>query len=69
VREVNRINEKELELAVEGGASWHDDYKGESQIQRRRAKVNSLDADIVITLLTIIYKTRLTSLWEISIND
>jgi hypothetical protein len=30
IREINRINERELELAVSGGAgSWHDEYKGE----------------------------------------
>lgn len=28
VREIERINERELDLAVEGGASWHDDYRG-----------------------------------------
>lgn len=26
VREIGKINERELELG--GGASWHDDYKG-----------------------------------------
>lgn len=29
VREIQRINERELDLAVEGAASWHDDYRGE----------------------------------------
>ena len=27
VREINKINERELELGTSG--SWHDDYKGE----------------------------------------
>jgi len=27
VREINKINERELELGV-GSASWHDEYKG-----------------------------------------
>ena len=27
VREINKINEKELQLGL-SGASWHDDYKG-----------------------------------------
>jgi hypothetical protein len=27
VREINKINERELELGV-GTASWHDEYKG-----------------------------------------
>jgi RNA-binding motif X-linked protein 2 len=26
VREINKINERELELGVKG--SWHDEYKG-----------------------------------------
>jgi hypothetical protein len=29
VREINKINERELELGV-GSASWHDEYKGGS---------------------------------------
>lgn len=29
VREINKINERELELGISG--SWHDEYKGESQ--------------------------------------
>lgn len=29
VKEIERINEKELDLAL-SGASWHDEYKGES---------------------------------------
>ncbi|PWN89195.1 RNA-binding domain-containing protein, partial [Acaromyces ingoldii] len=32
VREVNRINERELDLAVDGGASWHDDYRESAYI-------------------------------------
>lgn len=27
VREINKINERELELGL-SGASWHDEYKG-----------------------------------------
>lgn len=27
VREINRINERELDFGA-GGASWHDEYKG-----------------------------------------
>jgi RNA-binding motif X-linked protein 2 len=29
VREINKINERELELGISG--SWHDEYKGESR--------------------------------------
>lgn len=29
VREINKINERELDLGVTG--SWHDDYKGQTQ--------------------------------------
>jgi hypothetical protein len=40
VREINRINERELELGL-NGASWHDDYKGKGRFQfaskRRKA--------------------------------
>jgi RNA-binding motif X-linked protein 2 len=32
VREVNRINERELDLAVEGRASWHDEYRDSAYI-------------------------------------
>jgi RNA-binding motif X-linked protein 2 len=33
-KEINRINEKELQLALSGGsgASWHDDYRGSPYI-------------------------------------
>lgn len=33
IREINRINERELELGGDGTkASWHDDYKGVSRL-------------------------------------
>lgn len=32
MREIARINERELELAVEGAASWHDDYRGKQAL-------------------------------------
>ncbi|KAH0445947.1 hypothetical protein IEQ34_025218 [Dendrobium chrysotoxum] len=32
VREIQRINERELDLAVEGAASWHDDYRDSAYI-------------------------------------
>ena len=33
MREINKINERELELGATG--SWHDDYKGEHSLHRR----------------------------------
>jgi hypothetical protein len=35
VREIQRINERELDLAVEGAASWHDDYRGKCNSRKK----------------------------------
>ncbi|UZJ51417.1 hypothetical protein CBS101457_000737 [Exobasidium rhododendri] len=47
VREVNRINEKELELAVEGGASWHDDYKDSAYIFAGNLDKRLTEGDVI----------------------
>ncbi|KZT29417.1 hypothetical protein NEOLEDRAFT_1153940 [Neolentinus lepideus HHB14362 ss-1] len=32
VREINRINDRELDLIAQGGASWHDEYKDSAYV-------------------------------------
>ena len=43
VREINKINERELELGV-GSASWHDEYKGGSLNSHRHHLQRTYDA-------------------------
>lgn len=38
VREINKINEQELDLGISG--SWHDDYKGEHDLHNLNAERN-----------------------------
>ena len=45
VREINKINERELELGVKG--SWHDEYKGMFPLNFRKDTANCLDSAYV----------------------
>ncbi|KAI0053712.1 hypothetical protein FA95DRAFT_1462851, partial [Auriscalpium vulgare] len=46
VQEINRINEKELELGL-GGASWHDDYKDSAYIYVGGLHFDLTEGDVI----------------------
>lgn len=46
VKEINRINEKELELGL-NGASWHDDYKDSAYIFVGGLHVDLTEGDVI----------------------
>ncbi len=46
VKEINRINQKELELGL-NGASWHDEYKGSAYIFAGGLPVDLTEGDVI----------------------
>jgi len=46
VREINKINEKELELGV-NGASWHDEYKDSAYIYVGGLHFDLTEGDVI----------------------
>src|SRR4051812_27237182 len=66
-KEIKKINEKELELALSGGSggSWHDDYKGSPYIFAGNLSFELTEGDIVqvfsqyVFLLIVSFADRL----------
>ena len=46
VKEINRINQKELELGL-NGASWHDEYKDSAYIFAGGLNVDLTEGDVI----------------------
>jgi RNA-binding motif X-linked protein 2 len=50
IREINRINQREIELGGDGTtASWHDDYKGMYTLTESGEKLEGTKATFFIT--------------------